>query len=37
MHQLLDVSDVLVVNTRLRTLARWRLDYETVRNVIHSW
>ena len=37
LHQLLDVSDVFVVNTRLRTLARWRLDYETVRNVIHRW
>ncbi len=30
LHQLLGVSDVVVLNTRLSTLARWRLDYESV-------
>jgi crotonobetainyl-CoA:carnitine CoA-transferase CaiB-like acyl-CoA transferase len=29
-HRLLDVSDVLVINTRPSTLARWGLDYESV-------
>lgn len=30
LHQLLDVSDVLVANTRPSTLQRWQLDYESV-------
>ena len=30
LHQLLGISDVFVVNTRLSTLARWQLDYESV-------
>jgi crotonobetainyl-CoA:carnitine CoA-transferase CaiB-like acyl-CoA transferase len=30
LHRLLAVSDVFVVNTRLSTLARWQLDYESV-------
>ena len=30
LHQLLDVSDVLVANTRPSTLKRWQLDYESV-------
>jgi crotonobetainyl-CoA:carnitine CoA-transferase CaiB-like acyl-CoA transferase len=30
LHQLLAVSDVFIVNTRLGTLSRWQLDYETV-------
>ncbi len=29
-HSLLDISDVLIINTRPSTLARWRLDYESV-------
>src|SRR5262249_14099881 len=29
-HSLLDISDVLVINTRPSTLARWGLDYESV-------
>jgi crotonobetainyl-CoA:carnitine CoA-transferase CaiB-like acyl-CoA transferase len=29
-HRLLDISDVLVINTRPSTLARWGLDYESV-------
>lgn len=29
-HQLLDVSDVLVVNNRPSALARWHIDYETI-------
>ena len=29
-HQLLDVSDVLIVGSRPSALARWGLDYETV-------
>ena len=29
-HRLLDISDVLVVNNRPSTLARWGLDYESV-------
>ncbi|OBI87650.1 CaiB/BaiF CoA-transferase family protein [Mycobacterium sp. 1245805.9] len=29
-HSLLDVSDVLVINTRPSTLARWGLDYDKV-------
>ena len=31
LHRLLAVSDVFVVNTRSSTLARWQLDYESVR------
>jgi crotonobetainyl-CoA:carnitine CoA-transferase CaiB-like acyl-CoA transferase len=30
LHQLLDVSDVLVANTRPSTLKRWQLDYESL-------
>jgi crotonobetainyl-CoA:carnitine CoA-transferase CaiB-like acyl-CoA transferase len=30
LHQLLDVTDVLVANTRPSTLKRWQLDYESV-------
>jgi crotonobetainyl-CoA:carnitine CoA-transferase CaiB-like acyl-CoA transferase len=30
LHQLLDVSDVLIVNTRPNTLVRWQLDYDSV-------
>lgn len=30
LHRLLAVSDVFIVNTRLSTLARWALDYESV-------
>ena len=30
LHRLLDVSDVLIVNTRPSTLARWHLDYGSV-------
>ncbi|RDH80557.1 CoA transferase [Mycolicibacterium moriokaense] len=30
LHQLLDISDVFVVNTRRSTLSRWGLDYESV-------
>lgn len=30
LHRLLDVSDVLVANTRPSTLRRWQLDYEAV-------
>jgi crotonobetainyl-CoA:carnitine CoA-transferase CaiB-like acyl-CoA transferase len=30
LHQLLDVSDVLVVGSRPSALTRWNLDYETV-------
>ena len=30
LHRLLDVSDVFIVNTRLSTLARWQLNYESV-------
>ena len=30
LHQLLDVSDVLVANTRPSTLKRWQLDCESV-------
>lgn len=30
LHELLDVSDVLVVNHRPSALARWQLDYETI-------
>ncbi len=30
LHGLLDVSDVLVINTRPSTLARWGLDYESL-------
>jgi crotonobetainyl-CoA:carnitine CoA-transferase CaiB-like acyl-CoA transferase len=30
LHQLLDVSDVLIVNTRPSTLVRWQLDYHSV-------
>jgi crotonobetainyl-CoA:carnitine CoA-transferase CaiB-like acyl-CoA transferase len=30
LHELLDVSDVLVANTRPSTLKRWKLDYESV-------
>ena len=30
LDQLLGISDVLVLNTRLSTLARWQLDYESV-------
>lgn len=30
LHQLLDVSDVLISNTRPSTLTRWQLDYESV-------
>lgn len=30
LHNLLDVSDVFVINTRPSTLARWGLDYESV-------
>ena len=30
LHGLLDVSDVLVINIRPSTLARWRLDYESL-------
>jgi crotonobetainyl-CoA:carnitine CoA-transferase CaiB-like acyl-CoA transferase len=29
-HQLLDVSDVLIVGNRPSALARWRIDYDTV-------
>jgi crotonobetainyl-CoA:carnitine CoA-transferase CaiB-like acyl-CoA transferase len=30
LHQLLDVSDVFIVNTRPHTLVRWQLDYDSV-------
>jgi crotonobetainyl-CoA:carnitine CoA-transferase CaiB-like acyl-CoA transferase len=30
LHDLLDVSDVFVINTRPSTLARWGLDYESI-------
>ena len=30
LHQLLDISDVFIVNTRPSTLARWQLDYHSV-------
>ncbi len=30
LHRLLDISDVLVANTRPSTLKRWQLDYESV-------
>jgi crotonobetainyl-CoA:carnitine CoA-transferase CaiB-like acyl-CoA transferase len=30
LHGLLDISDVLVINTRPSTLARWGLDYESL-------
>jgi len=30
LHQLLDVSDVFIVNTRPNTLVRWQLDYDSV-------
>lgn len=29
-HELLALSDVFIVNTRLSTLTRWQLDYDTV-------
>ncbi len=33
MHELLDLSDVFVVNTRLSTLTRWQLDYNAVHHL----
>ncbi len=31
LHRLLDTSDVFIVNTRASTLARWQLNYESLR------
>ena len=37
LHRLLAISDVFIANTRLSTLVRWQLDYESVHERHRRW